>query len=286
MNPSTKDEDASSMAAGDLAPRLEREGLLILQTPPFRLTDEEGSLAARRWGEGGAKNISYHPPTGRLDVAGEEPAERERLRALMGRYAAWAQARVGEFFPAYLPRLEVGRTSLRFRSVEAPPRSWRKDDRRLHVDAFTSQPVRGRRILRVFSNIDASGAPRQWAVGEAFEAHARRFLPRTRRLFPGEAALLAALGLTKSRRSDYDQVMLGLHDAAKRDQAYQQAAPRRLIAFPGGATWITFTDQTPHAALKGQGALEQTFYLPVEALRDPASSPLRILERLEGSRLT
>jgi len=32
--------------------------------------------------------------------------------------------------------------------------------------------------------------------------------------------------------------------------------------------------------------LDQTFYLPVEAMNDPARSPLRILERLTGEALT
>jgi hypothetical protein len=38
--------------------------------------------------------------------------------------------------------------------------------------------------------------------------------------------------------------------------------------------------------LSGQFAFEQTFYLPVEAMRDPERSPLRVLERLVGKSLT
>ena len=37
------------------------------------------------------------------------------------------------------------------------------------------------------------GEPRQWRVGEPFEDHARRFLPRARRTLPGEAWLLERL---------------------------------------------------------------------------------------------
>ena len=59
-----------------------------------------------------------------------------------------------------------------------------------------------------------------------------------------------------------------------------------LSCIPGEAsTWLAFTDQTPHAAVSGQCALEQTFYVPVDALAEPASSPLRILERLWGAPL-
>jgi hypothetical protein len=97
--------------------------------------------------------------------------------------------------------------------------------------------------------------------------------------------MLESLSLTKARRTDYDQIMLGMHDAAKRDRAYQETAPRRYVAFPPGATWLAFTDQTPHAVVSGNCALEQTFYVAVEVLADPARSPLRILERLWGAPL-
>jgi hypothetical protein len=37
--------------------------------------------------------------------------------------------------------------------------------------------------------------------------------------------------------------------------------------------------------MSGQFALEQTFYLPVNAMKDPQRSPLRVLERLVGRTL-
>jgi hypothetical protein len=163
--------------------------------------------------------------------------------------------------------------------------SWRKDDRRMHVDAFPSQPVQGRRILRVFRNVNPEGEPRVWHVGEPFEAYARRFLPATRRAAPGAAVLLQALKVTKGRRTAYDDLMLQLHDAAKASDAYQANGPRRVGRFAPGATWITFTDATVHAALCGRYAFEQTFFLPVADMADPAKSPLRILERLSGRAL-
>ena len=276
---------AEAVSGRDLRPVLEAEGLLLVTTPPFELAADERDLADRRWGDGRSKNVSFNPHTNRVDGALGAPAMVERLRALMARYSAWSAERLAEFFPGYSIDAELGRTSFRPRSVHEAPRSRRKDDRRLHVDAFTSQPVAGRRILRVFSNIDPTGASRDWAVGAGFEDYAQRFLPRARRLLPGEAATLEALNLTKCRRTDYDQIMLTMHDAAKGDRTYQRTAPRRLVSFAPGATWVAFTDQSPHAAIAGQCALEQTFYLPIDALHDPATSPLRILERLCGAPL-
>ncbi len=174
--------------------------------------------------------------------------------------------------------------SARSRSPAAPA-SPRHDDRLLHVDAFPTRPLHGRRILRLFSNIAPDGAVRSWRVGEPFPVFARKFLPRTKAPLPGSAWLLHRLGLTKDRRSAYDQIMLRLHDAGKQDSAYQAEGPRADIGFAPGTTWLCFTDQVLHAALAGHCALEQTFHLPVQAMADPAQSPLRVLERLAGRQL-
>jgi hypothetical protein len=292
------DPDAPTPAAGlvavagkpqgdDLRELLERDGILIIDTEPFRLSADELELIDLHWSDGRSKNSSYNPNTREIDGVVGSADVVAGLSAVMQRYAAWSHDLIAEFFPPYLTELEIGRTSLRRRSVQdEPPLSQRKDDRSLHLDAFTSQPVAGRRILRVFNNVDPSGAEREWAIADGgFEDFAQRFRHRTRRLLPGEAALLETLSLTKCRRTDYDQIMLGMHDAAKRDRGYQATAPRRYVSFPGGATWLAFTDQTPHAAVSGQCALEQTFYVPIDTLAEPAASPLRILERLWGEPL-
>jgi hypothetical protein len=160
--------------------------------------------------------------------------------------------------------------------------SWRKDDRRRHVDAFPSTPTGGARILRVFLNVDQGGMPRCWRAGPDFEAYASTFLPRLSRPVPGMASLLALLGITKSRRTAYDQLMLGLHDAAKRDTAWQETTPALEVEFSPGQVWMCFTDQIPHAAVSGRNALEQSFYIGPDALVAPAQSPLGVLTRLTG----
>jgi hypothetical protein len=76
--------------------------------------------------------------------------------------------------------------------------------------------------------------------------------------------------------------MLGLHDRAKLDDAYQRTAPRQEVAFPAGESWVVYTDSTVHAAIRGRFVLEQTFYLPLEAMAVPTAAPARILERLVG----
>jgi hypothetical protein len=265
--------------------RLETEGLVLLPGQPFALGREEIDLVSPRWSDGRAKNISLSP---RGDVRGavaEATAER-RLASLMARYRDWAESLILEEAPRYGSRLERGRTSLRTRDVAEGAESKRKDDRRLHVDAFASQPTGGKRLLRVFTNVNPVGEPRLWRVGERFEAHARRWAHHLRRPWPGEAWVLRRLGVTRAKRTPYDALMLGLHDAAKLDDAYQRDAPARDVILPAGASWIAYTDSVVHAAMRGRFMLEQTFYLPVEAMAAPETSPVRILERIVGRRLT
>jgi hypothetical protein len=264
--------------------RLETEGLVLLPGQPFALKRQEADLVSPEWSDGRTKNISLSPGGEVRGAVGDATAER-RLASLMSRYRDWAESLILEKAPRYATSLERGRTSLRTRDVAEGAESRRKDDRRLHVDAFASQPTGGKRILRVFTNVNPLGEARLWRVGEGFEAHARRWTDRLRRPWPGEAWLLRRLGVTRATRTPYDAVMLGLHDAAKLDDAYQRAAPSRDLILPAGASWIAYTDSVVHAAMRGRFMLEQTFYLPLDAMAAPETSPARILERILGRRL-
>jgi hypothetical protein len=92
--------------------------------------------------------------------------------------------------------------------------------------------------------------------------------------------LLEHLRVTRGRRTPYDHFMLGLHDAMKSDSDYQSSVNRTEMNFQPGSAWSCYTDTVSHAVISGQFAMEQTFYLPVRAMRDSARSPLRILERM------
>ncbi|HEY2480919.1 MAG TPA: Kdo hydroxylase family protein [Caulobacteraceae bacterium] len=269
---------------GAFARRLEHDGLVVLHGVSFRLAPEEADLLAPDFSDGKAKNISL-APGGAVRGAAGLASDIDRLRAMMLRFSLWAHSLIVEQAPGYAGALEMGRTSFRPRAVDDEPASPRKDDRRLHVDAFASQPTGGRRILRVFSNVNPDGQSRAWRVGEPFEAYARRWVGEARIPSPIETWALERIGVTRDRRTPYDGVMLALHDAAKLDADYQRDAPRRVIEFPPGATWIAFTDSLVHAAVRGSYALEQTFYVPLSAMAAPEAAPARILERLTGRAL-
>ena len=201
---------------------------------------------------------------------------------MMQRFGDSAERMLRDLLPDYAATLERARTSFRPAEIAGREYSPRHDDRLLHVDAFPSRPMRGHRILRLFCNVALDGAPRAWRVGEPFADFAQQFLPRTGGALPGSAWLLERLGITKGRRSEYDRIMLRLHDTGKLDAAYQSSAPKTDVMFAAGTTWLCFTDQVLHAALAGHCALEQTFHLPVAAMAHPERSPLRVLERLAG----
>jgi hypothetical protein len=265
---------------------LERGKVLYFPDLAFKPSEDWGSLFASLLADRKTKNISYNPASG--TVKGTVAAERERLhlQAMIATFSAIAAGFVSDLLPSYAEHIERARAS--YRPVEIAGREYSrlKDDRLLHIDAFPSTPTRGRRILRFFSNIDPSGKPRIWHVGEPFEELATRFLPALSRSSAPVAWLLAAVGASRGRRSAYDQLMLGLHNSAKRDAAFQQSAAHQEIAFPAGSSWMCFTDQVVHAAVAGRHALEQTFYLDVEAMAEPARSPLKTLERMTRRKLS
>jgi len=273
--------DAQRGAAQDA---LESGKVLYFPHLPFTIGNSEAALLTDQLSNGRAKNIS-RDPDGRVQGERGSAEESVRLNMMMGRFAEHARALVLTLFPGYSRAIEQARTS--YRPVEIAGRHYspRNDDKRLHVDAFPSRPQRGRRILRVFSNIHPMGGKRVWHVGEPFEDVARKYAPAARKPLPLEPWLFEFLGVTRGRRSAYDYLMLGLHDGAKLDGTYQNEAPQLEFAFPASTTWMCFTDQTMHAATAGQFALEQTFHLPVGALAHPERSPLKVLERMMGRAL-
>lgn len=261
---------------------LESGSVLFFPSLAFRLAEAEKRFLDARVSDGKAKNISLDPDTGKIQSTALTGDAARELAAMMARFADQASSLVRDLLP--YTQLERARTS--YRPVEVKGRSYSKisDDRLLHVDAFPSRPMRGRRILRFFANV-APASPRHWLVGEPFEPFARHFLPRVGPHWPGKSWLFDKLGVTRGRRSLYDELMLSLHDTGKLDTDFQKNSPRQPVQFPAQSCWLVFTDQVLHAALGGEFALEQTFHLDVDQLAEPARAPIRVLERLSGRTL-
>jgi len=260
---------------------LEEGFVLLFPHLSFNLTEDETEFLSPHVA-GKSKNISYNMWNREIKGTILEKGTSFRLAKLMHRFADSTRHLLSNLFPNYRGSLKQGRTS--FRPVEIAGRvtSWRKDDTRLHVDCFFSTPLQGRRILRIFSNVNPLGHPRYWKVGEPFSDLAERFFPKLKASFLGTHTLLHLLRVTKAKRTEYDHYMLQLHDNMKKDLTYQKNVKQDTLALPAGGTWIVYTDQVSHAATAGQFQFEQTFYLPVPAMERPETSPLRILEKMAG----
>lgn len=274
----------STADAGRATEALEAGKILYAPRLNFELSDGERPFLTPDCLDGKSKNVSFRPGSGVAGGTRLDGSQRDALRAMLERYYHRATALLNALCPAYAGTLKSGFTSYRPAEVAHRASSWRRDDTRLHVDAFPSRPVQGLRILRVFTNVNPA-APRIWRVGQPFEHAAARFAPRIRPPMPGASWALRTFRIVKGMRSPYDHFMLGIHHRMKADQSYQTEAPQNGTTIPPGATWACFTDSVSHAAMSGQFAFEQTFYLPVSAMRDPERSPLRVLERLTGRTL-
>src|SRR5476651_203473 len=186
---------------------LERGAVLFFPGLAFCLSDAEKKFLDAKVADGNAKNISLDPASGKMQASSLTGEKAQALAAMMERFGSQAATLVHELLP--YRNVERARTS--FRPVQVKGRSYSKisDDRLLHIDAFPSRPMRGRRILRFFANV-APDTPRRWQVGEPFEDFAKTFLPRVKphlsiKSWPGKSWLYEKLGVTHGRRSPYDE---------------------------------------------------------------------------------
>lgn len=272
--------------------RLERGEVLEFSPCPFALPagDDLTFLLAQRLKNAYHKNISYNPQTD--SAAGflpESPAQARRLRSLLRDFADAAASWTAALLPRYAGDWQRDRIS--YRPEEEAIRALRVSARNdlLHLDAFPSRPTRGWRILRLFVNINPVDE-RVWVTSETFARLLERYgrqvgLPaRTdngwaRRLGQGFLSLFQP-GVQE--RTPYDSFMLRLHHFLKTNSEFQERAPRRFWHFQPASAWLALTDTVSHAELRGQYALEHSFFISPHSLALPDESPPALLAKACG----
>ena len=288
------------------APELRREaietleggGVIYLPRSGFELSERERELIADTANiltrepdvQDGRPTIIFDPARGRIkkyhyaQVRGKmmraqvRDSARPDIEAIMARYGKWTEDVINQLLPSYQETLDRKRVTYR-------PFA-RNSTQSLHIDSSYGYPTQGRGMLRVFSNINPANRVRIWQLGEPFEPFVRRFLPSVRLSKPSwVSSILARLGIVDGTKTKYDRYVAALRALGIRAKEYQRTAPRRVMEFPVGSSWIAITDLVLHGAISGQHSLDRTFYLPVEAMNDPSRSSLRILERLTGEAL-
>lgn len=280
------------LRCNSLEERLERGEVLTFTPCPFPLPegDDLAFLLAQRLKSAYHKNISYNPMTdGAAGFLVESAAQAERLRSMLRGFALSASGWLTELLPRYAAGWQRDRVS--FRPEEEAIRALRTSARNdlLHLDAFPSRPTRGWRILRLFVNVNPSDE-RVWVTSETFVRLLQRFGPRAglpaasdtgwaRRLGQG---LLSLFQPGVQERTPYDSFMLRLHHFLKTNHEFQERAPRRFWHFAPRTAWLAFTDTISHAELRGQYALEHSFFISPESLALPHESPPALLEQACG----
>ncbi len=279
----------SSSVQAEAIEVVESGRILLLRDVGFELTARERALILdksvilpgqkEKDSRTGRPTLIFDPECGKFERTKIQGEARREIEAMMQRFTVWADGIISALFPSYHPALERERATYRPCARSTP--------QGMHIDTSYKYPSQGRGMLRLFCNINPSGQPRVWQIGEPFEPFVSHFLPATSRLSAWRDWLLNRLLAARVRRTRtaYDRLVADIRRLAKGDDQYQTTAPRQLVEFPVGSSWIALTDLAVHGAISGQHSLDQTFFLPVSAMREPARSSLRILERLTGRTL-
>lgn len=273
------DETFSSEVQKEALKMFEQGNLITFPNLAFELTEDEQAFLSTECENPKSKNIFYNRFADRIDTA-LEGKDKQRLADMIIRFGDHATKLVHALFPDYVDQIEQDMLTYRPLPVEGHDASKNKRDMLLHVDAFSKRPSQGKRIIRFFSNIHPGDMTRDWRLGEPFEDVANTFLPDVTVPILPNSKNLKTRGKLNRKFSLYDHVMLQIHDMMKANPEYQKNCKQMIVKLPPRTSWMVMTDTVPHAVMAGQFCLEQTFFLPVEAMVAPEHSPLKILERL------
>ena len=280
----------------DYCAELEAGHIIFLPSSPDLISQEDRDLLLGRRQSSSAihKNIAYRPAEDRITgLDASEARETDELRRIMRGFSQHSAEFLSRFLIPYAGKWKLDYAS--YRPIEEKGRSARVHARNdlLHFDSFPTRPTNGARILRFFVNINPTES-RIWLTSQTFEAFGPRFALAGNLLASvggnsvtrGLRQAARTLKLPFGRRPLYDEFMHRCHNAMKEDAAFQDQAPKSRWEFPPNSAWMVFTDCVSHAVLSGQYALEQTFMIPQSALVKREKSPLRILQKIAGYRLT
>ena len=279
-----------------LCSELEAGNILFFPEPPFAIPSEDRDflLGQRQTDSAYHKNIAYRPEEDRISGVGKsESSQSGRLHAIMRNYSQGVVKFLGELLPPYAAKWRLDFASFRPLEERARPARLHARNDLPHFDAFPTRPTNGDRILRFFTNLNPAQS-RVWITSQTFEVIGPQFaksigLPRRRSTSPLAKSIrgfASSLHLPGTRRSPYDHFMHQCHNAMKEDSVFQQSCPKQRWEFPPNSNWMVFTDCVSHAVLEGQYALEQTFLISRNAMVEPQRSPIVVLERLAGYRLS
>ncbi|MFO0865690.1 MAG: Kdo hydroxylase family protein [Gemmataceae bacterium] len=259
---------------GSLEERLERGDIVPLQPCPFPLPSESDREFLRSLKVRGSKNINFNPTTsavsGFRQLSDDQPTQLQRI--------------LGDFSSAACEALRAAlRYTLKpdratFRPEEEATRRLRITARNdlLHIDAFSTRPSSGWRILRLFVNLHPTDL-RVWATSEPFAKLLEEFglqagLPESEKLTWMER-VLNLFQKSEKATTPYDQFMVRFQRFLKRNADFQEHARRTFWHFRPGDAWLVMSDGIAYAEIRGRYALEHSFFVSPETLALPDLAP-------------
>ncbi len=276
-----------------LEERVERGEIITFEPCPFDLPEGDDLTFLMQQQIKGAshKNISYNPESGAISgFVHHSQNQANELQRLLGDFSTRATTWLAKMLPRYAQSWQLDRATLR--PEEEATRKLRLTARNdlLHFDAFPSRPTRGQRILRLYVNINLTD-DRVWITSETFAKILERYgdkvgLPAQYSPTWVHRVGLGLIGIFQPNvleRTAYDEFMLRLHHFLKNNDEFQERAPRRLWHFKPRTAWLLFSDAISHAELRGQHALEHSYFIAPQSLALPDEAPAALLDRPGGA---
>jgi len=285
----------------DLADALERGEIVFFPVCPVEFPPEEDleRLRSELPRQLRAKNVSYHPESGRLRGVASRGRLRDAVLDTLTAHGARVRAFLREYLPALTEGWTVGTTSIRPIQERGGGLSANASSELIHFDAGAYGATDGDRILRFFVNVNPD-EDRVWCTKGTFPDVFARYgteagvadggsLERSPvdRLRGHLLRGIAKAGLGEAVLADsspYDRLMRRFHNYMKDTPSFQERDETwREIRFPPLSAWMVLTDMVSHASVSGQHALVDTFILRLAACRRPDLAPINILRGSDGS---
>jgi 3-deoxy-D-manno-oct-2-ulosonic acid (Kdo) hydroxylase len=295
------EQEALSMAASEsrstslgndeckpLPVRLEQGEIVCFPKCPFALpnqTEMQFLLEQRVLGSAG-NHIVYDPVSSEVHhAASADRAATAQLAEILKAHTRRATAWLAELLPRYAKAWQVGSSTLR--PEEEATRRLRFSQREdlLHVDPFPEGGSRGRRLLRLFVNLNPV-EPRVWATSEGLGRLLERFgetvgLPAHEQsswTWQVRQGVMQLLDSRQRGRTATDDFRLRLATFLKANDHFQEKGPKRFWHFAQGSAWLVMTDGLSHAVLRGRHASEMSFFIEPSTLACPELEPSRVIE--------
>ncbi|WP_420635549.1 Kdo hydroxylase family protein [Candidatus Palauibacter sp.] len=284
----------------DLAEALERGEIVFFPVCPVELPAEADLERLREElpRQLRAKNVSYHPESGRLRGVKGRGGLRDAVLGTLTAHGARVRAFLRETMPSLTRGWTAGTTS--FRPIQERGRglSSHASNELIHFDAGAYGATDGDRILRFFVNVNPD-EDRVWSTKGTFSEVFARYgaeagvagggsLERGALDRLGGFLLrgIAKAGLGEAVLADsspYDRLMRRFHNYMKDTPSFQERDESyREIRFPPFSAWMVLTDMVSHASVSGQHALVDTFILRLAACSRPELAPINILRGPPG----